>query len=82
MSWMDERAEQAMREGTQKIMEEAQKLAKAEFKEIGKWTITMTGNDKVTKEDIDSFMDKLIEFARKVDIDAPNIIVSIDPVTE
>lgn len=82
MSWMDERAEQAMREGTQKIMEEAQKRAKAEFKEIGKWTITMTGNDKVTKEDIDSFMDKLIEFARKVDIDAPNIIVSIDPVTE
>ena len=79
---MDERAEQAMREGTQKIMEEAQKRAKAEFKEIGKWTITMTGNDKVTKEDIDSFMDKLIEFARKVDIDAPNIIVSIDPVTE
>lgn len=82
MSWMDERAEQAMREGTQKIMEEAQKRAKAEFKEIGKWTITMTGNDKVTKEDIDSFMDKLIEFDRKVDIDAPNIIVSIDPVTE
>jgi len=82
MSWMDERAEQAMREGTQKIMEEAQKLAKAEFKEIGKWTITMTGNYKVTKEDIDSFMDKLIEFARKADIDAPNIIVSIDPVTE
>ena len=82
MSWMDERAEQAMREGTQKIMEEAQKRAKTEFKEIGKWTITMTGNDKVTKEDIDSFMDKLIEFARKVDIDAPNIIVSIDPVTE
>lgn len=82
MSWMDERAEQAMREGTQKIMEEAQKRAKAEFKEIGKWTITMTGNDKVTKEDIDSFMDKLIEFARKADIDAPNIIVSIDHITE
>ena len=76
---MDERAEQAMREGTQKIMEEAQKRAKAEFKEIGKWTITMTGNDKVSKEEIDSFMDKLIDFARKSDLDAPNIIVSIDP---
>jgi hypothetical protein len=79
MSWMDERAEQAMREGTQKIMEEAQKRAQAEFKEIGKWTITMTGNKNVTKEDIDSFMNKLVEFAKQADIDAPNIQVSIDP---
>ena len=78
--WMNDRAEAAMRAGTQKIMEEAQKHAKSEFKQVGKWTITMTGNDKLTKEEIEEFMDKLVQFSMQADIHAPNLQVSIDPV--
>jgi len=80
--WMNDKAESAMRAGTQKIMEEAQKRAKDEFKQVGKWTITMNGNDKSTPEEVEAFMDKLVKFAREADIHAPNLSVSIDPVIE
>lgn len=80
MSWTNDRAEMAMREAGKKIMEEAAKRSAAEFKQVGKWTITMTGNDKLTKEEIDGFMDKLVKFSMEADADAPNLQVSIDPI--
>lgn len=82
MSWMNERAEVAMREAGKKIMEEAAKRKADEFKQVGKWTITMTGNDKLTKEEIEGFMDKLVSFSKEADEHAPNLRVSIDPVIE
>ena len=79
MSWTNERAEMAMRESGKKIMEEAAKRSAAEFKQVGKWTITMTGNEKLTNEEIETFMDKLVEFSKEADAHAPNLQVSIDP---
>ena len=80
--WMNSRAEAAMRESGKKIMEEAQKRNAKEFKQVGKWTITKTGNEDLTEKEIEEFMDKLVEFARHADAHAPNLQVSIEPVTE
>jgi uncharacterized protein YlzI (FlbEa/FlbD family) len=82
MSWKNERAEMAMRESGKKIMEEAAKRKSTEMKQVGKWTITMTGNESLTKEEIEEFMDKLVSFSREADAHAPNLEVSIDPVIE
>jgi len=79
MSWTNDRAEMAMQEAGKKIMEEAAKRSAAEFKQVGKWTITMTGNDKLTKEEIEEFMDKLVGFSKEADAHAVNLQVSIDP---
>ena len=80
--WKNNRAEMAMRESGKKIMEEAAKKKDAEFKEIGKWKITLKGNSKTTKEEIDSFINSLIDFAGQEGAHAPNVEVSIDPLTE
>jgi glycine cleavage system protein P-like pyridoxal-binding family len=82
MSWKNDRAEQSMRESGKKIMEEAAKRKSEEMNQVGKWTITLKGTENLTKEEIDSFMDKLVEFAKECDKNAPNIEVSIDPITE
>lgn len=80
--WKNDRAEMEMRRYEAAMMEEARKRRAAEMNPIGKWTITMKGNSKLTKEEIDEFMNKLIDFARTADINAPNLEVSIDPVIE
>lgn len=82
MDWKNDRAEAAMRESGKKIMEEAAKRKSTEMKQVGKWTITMTGTEKLTEEEIKAFMDKLVEFASNADADVPNLEVSIDPVVE
>ena len=78
--WKNDRAEMEMRKYEATMMEEARKRNALLMKPIGKWSITMKGNDKVTKEEIDEFMNKLIDFAKTADINAPNLEVSIDPV--
>lgn len=86
MSWENDRAEMAMREAGKKIMEEAAKRKAAEVKLVdklvGKWTITMTGNDDLTKEEIEEFMNKLVAFSRQADDHATNLKISINPVIE
>lgn len=84
MSWMNERAEAAMREAGKKIMEEAAKRKELEVKSVdklvGKWTITMMGNDALTHGEIEEFMNKILTFSKEADDHAPNLRVSIDPV--
>jgi hypothetical protein len=82
MSWKNDRAEQSMRESGKKIMEEAAKRKSAEMKQVGKWTITLKGTENLTKEEMESFMGKLVEFAEECDKNAPNIEASIDPIIE
>ena len=82
MSWENERAEMAMRESGKKIMEEAAKRKSEEMKQVGKWTITLRGTEKLTEQEVESFMSKLVEFAEECDKNAPNIEASIDPVIE
>lgn len=82
MGWKNDRAEIAMREFGKKIMQEAAKRNAKEFKQVGKWTITMAGNEKLTQEEIEEFMDNLVKFSRDADAHAPNLQVSIDPITE
>jgi len=80
--WKNNRAEMAMREAGKKIMEEAAKRESTEFKQIGKWAITMKGNSKLTKEEIEAFIDKLIDFSGQENAHSPNLEVSIDPLIE
>lgn len=80
--WKNDRAEMAMREAGKKIMEEAAKRRAAEFKQVGKWTITMKGNSELTEQEIEDFMDKLVDFSRHADAHASNLEISIDPVIE
>lgn len=86
MDWKNDMAEIAMIEAGKKIMEEAAKRKASEIKlvdkPVGKWTITLTGNDELTKEEIAEFIDKLILFSKEVDEHSPNLQVSIDPVIE
>ena len=82
MSWKNNRAEQSMREADKKIMEEAAKRKASEMKQVGQWTITMTGNDKYTKEELDQIMEKIVDFSRHCDAQTPNIEISIDPIIE
>lgn len=82
MSWKNDRAEMEMQAFGKKMMEEAAKRNTTSMKEVGKWKITMKGNDKHTKEEIESFMNQLVEFATNCDKGIPNIEVSIDPITE
>jgi hypothetical protein len=81
-NWMNSRAEAEMQAAGKKIMEEAAKRKSSEMKQVGKWTITLKGTNNLSKEEIENFMNKLVEFAEKCDKDTPNIEVSIDPVIE
>lgn len=67
MSWKNDKAEMVIRESGKKIMEEASKRKPNSMREIGKWKITMKGNDKHTKEEVERFIDKLVEFATNCD---------------
>jgi len=82
MSWENDRAEHAMRESGKEIMAEAAKRNSTEMKQVGKWTITLNGNKKLTEKEIEEFMNKLVEFSKECDKNAPNIEASIDPVIE
>jgi len=83
MSWKNDRAEMEMREAGKKMMEEAAKRKTAEEKkQVGNWKITIKGSSDHTKEDVESFMDQLISFAKDCDDKNPRIEVAIDPVLQ
>lgn len=83
MSWKNSRAESAMREVGDKIMEEAAKRNAAEDKIVmGKWTITLKGNSKQSEEEVEDIMSQLVEFSKKCDEKTPNLEISIDPIIE
>lgn len=79
--WKKNSAEDEMKEAGKKMMEEAAKR-KAKMKVIGKYTITVSGNNDYTKEELEEIMGKIIDFSKNCDAQVPNIELSIDPVIE
>lgn len=80
--WKNDRAEMAMREAGKKIMEEAAKGRAAEFKQICKWTITLKGNSELTEQEIEAFIDRLIDLSEQENANSQNIEVYLDPIIE
>jgi len=85
--WKKNSAEAEMKEAGKEMMEKArleriEREAKeeAKLKEIGKWTITLKSSTEHTKEDIENFITKLLEFESQSNGDFPMLRVHIDPI--
>lgn len=87
MSWKNERAEAAMRAGTESIRIAAQKKAEkesGEMKEVpqGKYMITFKANNKVGENEVKDMLDIIELFAEQCDHNHPNVSVIIEPVED
>ena len=83
MSWKNDRAEMEMREAGKKMMEDAANKKKAEEKaQVGQWKITVKASPDHTKEDVEGFIDQLVQFTKDCDEKNPRIEMSVDPIIE